>query len=353
MQQQTQPPILIVGQGLAGTALAWRLWERGVPFVIADRDEPLTSSKVAAGLITPVTGMRLTVSWRYEVFYREALRFYRACGRRLGRRFLFPRGYVRLPKNAKEVMRWEKCRQDPAAARFLRAQEPRLDPAVFQPAEHGFQQRHAAWLDTNAFLQASRAFFEAGGCWTKADVQAGEVQDDAEGVTWNGRRFSHVIWAQGWSAARHPLFDWVTFQSAMGTILTVRADLVGEKRIVNRGCWLLPRNDGTLRAGSTYEWAFDDPNTPSPALVQKLEETLPTVLRVPVEVLATQTAVRPIIKDRQALMGTHPAHPRVVFLNGLGSKGSLRAPWLARHLIEHLLEGTALDPELDLQANSV
>lgn len=351
--QQTQAPILIIGQGLAGTALAWRLWERGAPFLIVDRDEPLTSSKVAAGLITPITGMRLTVSWRYEVFYREALRFYRGCGRRLGRRFLFPRGYVRLPKNEREIMRWEKCRDEPAAARFLRPGEPHLAPTVFQPAEHGFQQRHAAWLDTNAFLQASRRFFESLSFWTRADVPPADVRDDADGVEWNGRRFSHVIWAQGWSGARHPLFDWVPFQSAMGTILTVRTDLAGEKRIVNRGCWLLPREDGTVRAGSTYEWAFADPNTPTPGLVRKLETTLAAVLRAPVEILETQTAVRPIIKDRQALMGTHPAHPRVVFLNGLGSKGSLRAPWLAGHLVAHLLDGTALDAELDLQQNSV
>jgi glycine/D-amino acid oxidase-like deaminating enzyme len=49
----------------------------------------------------------------------------------------------------------------------------------------------------------------------------------------------------------------------------------------------------------------------------------------------------------------HPAHPRVAFLNGLGSKGSLRSPWLARHLVEHLLDGGALDPELDLQRNQI
>lgn len=354
-QPPTQPPlpVLIVGQGLAGTALAWRLWERGVPFVIADRDEPLTSSKVAAGLITPITGMRLTVSWRYALFYREALQFYRACGRRLGRRFLFPRGYVRLPKNEKELKRWEKCRQDPAAARFIHSREPHLDPAVFQPAEHGFQQRHAAWLDTNAFLESSRRFFEAESCWIKADVRPEEVQEDADGAAWRGRHFSHVIWAQGWQGAQHPLFAWVPFQSAMGTILTVEAALKGERRIVNRGCWLLPRNDGTLRAGSTYEWAFDDPHVPSPELVQKLQDTLDTVLRVPVRVLAAHTAVRPIVKDRQAVMGAHPGHPRMVFFNGLGSKGSLRAPWLARHLVEHLLDGAALDAAFDLQGNSL
>lgn len=347
------PRILIIGQGLAGTALAWRLWDRGMPFLIVDRDAAVTCSKVAAGLITPITGMRLTVSWRYEMFYREALRFYRDCGKRMKQRFFFPRGYVRLLKNEPEIAKWHKRRRDPDMQPFLHRQTPELNAEVIHQPENGFQQRHAAWLDTNAYLEASRRFFESLDSYTTADVKPEDVQDDANGVDWNAQRFSHVIWAQGWSAEKHPLFHWVPFQSALGTILTVEADLQGEKRILNRGCWLLPRNDGTLRAGSSYEWKFDDPNTPSPAQVQTLEATLHSLLKVPTNITATQTAVRPIIKNRQALMGTHPTHPRVAFLNGLGSKGSLRSPWLARHLIEHLLDGAAIDTEMDLQHNSI
>jgi glycine/D-amino acid oxidase-like deaminating enzyme len=345
--------VLIIGQGLAGTALAWRLWERGVPFVIVDRDEPVTCSKVAAGLITPITGMRLTVSWRYAIFYREALRFYRQCGRRLEQRFLFPRGYVRLLKNEKEIEKWEKRRLDPALQGFLHRQTPQLDADVIENPQNGFQQRHAAWLDTAAYLSASRHHFETLGAWLRADVRPEDVRDDPEGVDWKGQRFTHVIWAQGWSAENHPLLQWVPFQSALGTILTVEADLRGEKRILNRGCWLLPRADGTLRAGSTYEWTFDDPNMPSPEQVRSLEQTLRSLLKGPARITGTQSAVRPIVKGRQALIGTHPAHPRVAFLNGLGSKGSLRAPWLARQLVEHLLDGAPLDPEFDLQDNRV
>ncbi|WP_395749689.1 NAD(P)/FAD-dependent oxidoreductase [Prosthecobacter sp.] len=348
-----RPRILIIGQGLAGTALAWRLWEREVPFVIADRDEAVTCSKVAAGLITPITGMRLTVSWRYTAFYREALSFYRRCGKRLGQRFFFPRGYVRLLKNEAEIAKWHKRRRDPDIQPFLNPRPPVLDAEVIHQPENGFQQRHAAWLDTTAYLKASRGFFESLGACVKADVQPADVQDDATGVEWQGQRFTHVIWAQGWSAAKHPLLHWVPFQSARGTILTVEADMQGEKRILNRGCWLLPRPDGSLRAGSTYEWKFDDANTPAADQVSQLETNLRSLLKAPASVTAMQTAVRPIVKNHQALMGTHPAHPRVAFLNGLGSKGSLRSPWLARHLVEHLLDGTALDPELDLQRNEI
>jgi glycine/D-amino acid oxidase-like deaminating enzyme len=159
------------------------------------------------------------------------------------------------------------------------------------------------------------------------------------------------VWAQGWQAAKHPLFDWVPFQSALGTILTAKAHLKGERRILNRGCWVIPRADGTLRAGSTYEWSFPDPPAGSPSMIADLETKLRDFLAVPVELLGSQSAVRPIIKGRQALLGAHPSHPRVLFFNGLGSKGSLRSPWLARHLAEHLLDGRPLDPEFDLQAN--
>ena len=345
--------ILIIGQGLAGTALAWRLWERKVPFVIVDRDEAVTCSKVAAGLITPITGMRLTVSWRYTTYYREALSFYRRCGQRLGQHFFFPRGYVRLLKNEAEIAKWHKRRTDPDMQPFLHPQPPKLDAEVIHAPENGFQQRHAAWLDTTAYLKASRDFFTSLGACIQADAQPTDVQDNTTSVEWQGQRFSYVIWAQGWSAEKHPLFNWVPFQSARGTILTVQADMRGEPRILNRSCWLLPRPNGTLRAGSTYEWNFDDPHTPAPDQISLLEANLRSLLKIPVTITASQTSVRPIIKNQQALMGTHPAHPRVAFLNGLGSKGSLRSPWLARHLIEHLLDGTALDPELDLQRNGI
>lgn len=347
-----QPPhILIIGQGLAGTAVAWRLWERGVPFLIVDRSEPVTCSKVAAGLITPVTGMRLKLSWRFDIFYPEALRFYRRIGQRLGQRFFFPRGYVRLLKGEQEQEKWDKRLRDPELGPYVHPKAPKLDPNVVSLPHAGFQQRHAAWLDTASYLEASRAFFATENSYRQGDIQPADVHEDAESVTWNGQTFSHVVWAQGWQAAQHPLFNWVPFQSALGTILTAKADFHGERRILNRGCWLIPRADGTFRAGSTYEWQFTGEHTPSPEMLAMLETNLRALLTGSVDILDRQSAVRPIIKGKQALIGTHPSHPRSAFFNGLGSKGSLRSPWLARHLVEHLLDGTELDAEFDLQGN--
>ena len=57
---------LIVGQGLAGTALAWELIWRGRDVLVVDAGEAVTSSKIAAGLVTPITGQRLALGWRVD-----------------------------------------------------------------------------------------------------------------------------------------------------------------------------------------------------------------------------------------------------------------------------------------------
>jgi len=52
---------LIVGQGLAGSLLAWELIQRGCSVLVVDKGEE-NASQVAAGLINPVTGIRFVKS---------------------------------------------------------------------------------------------------------------------------------------------------------------------------------------------------------------------------------------------------------------------------------------------------
>ena len=52
---------LIIGQGLAGSLLAWELIQRDCKVVIIDNGKE-NASLVAAGLINPITGMRFVKS---------------------------------------------------------------------------------------------------------------------------------------------------------------------------------------------------------------------------------------------------------------------------------------------------
>lgn len=346
------PQFLIIGQGLAGTALAWHLQDRGAGVLVVDRNAATTSSKVAAGLVTPVTGMRLNTSWRYETLYPEAADFYRRQETRLGACFYHDVPVVRLLRDEKAAALWEKRRlQDDIRPWVAEGPSPLVNPEVFDAPHGGFQQRQCGWLNAAAWLEASRIYFQSQGRWEAGEVTEQDLVCEKNAVTWQGRRFDAAIFCTGWEAARHPWFHWVPFHSARGSVLTLQADTQGERRIINRGCWLLPRQDGTLRAGPTYELDFDSPDQPAAEALAGLEKKLRALLKTEFLISGSQTGVRPIIKGRQVLMGRHPARPRIAFLNGLGSKGVLRAPWAARQLAGHLLEASPLEPALDLAAN--
>jgi hypothetical protein len=47
-------------------------------------------------------------------------------------------------------------------------------------------------------------------------------------------------------------------------------------------------------------------------------------------------------------MGRHPTVPRLGLVNGLGAKGALWAPFLARQWAAHLREGAVFEPEVNV-----
>jgi hypothetical protein len=68
---------LIIGQGICGTFLSHFLLEAGKKILVIDDDKPFTASKVASGVINPVTGRRIVRTWRIEELLPFALRSYR------------------------------------------------------------------------------------------------------------------------------------------------------------------------------------------------------------------------------------------------------------------------------------
>jgi glycine/D-amino acid oxidase-like deaminating enzyme len=346
---RSELPILIVGGGLAGTAVAWRLWQRGERFVVVDPGKPDTCSKIAAGLVTPITGLRLTVSPGFAEHLAAAREFYREIGKELGATFYHEVPHVRLFKDARELKHWRARSAAPGFHEWLDpdAPNPLVDEQVFRSELGGIQQRGSGWLDTAGYLAASQQHFDKHGSWRQDVVMEESLELCDEGVRWNGDSYRLVVLcrgAEGRTQAR--FFPWLPWQCARGTVATVKAD-VADERIVARNCWLLPRN-GSWRAGSTYDWDLDSPIEPS---IQTLHEKIAALLQVPFEMTDIQAGVRPILRERVAAVGRHPVHPRVAVLNGLGSKGALQAPYLARMLVDHLIDGAEIDEAVDVASN--
>ena len=69
-------PIIILGQGLAGTVLAFKLQKEGIAYEIFDDGNKSSSTIVAAGLWNPVVFRKLNKSWLADDLIPELFDFY-------------------------------------------------------------------------------------------------------------------------------------------------------------------------------------------------------------------------------------------------------------------------------------
>jgi glycine oxidase len=143
-----------------------------------------------------------------------------------------------------------------------------------------------------------------------------------------------VIFCRGF-APDDPWFGGIRFNAAKGEMLTVRVSGLHETRTVHRGIWLSPLGDERFRVGATYTWEPLD-SIPTSEGRSEIESKLRAFLKLPFEVLDHRAAVRPVIDAGYPVLGRHPRHPRRAYFNGLGSKGSLLAPFFANQLAMHL-----------------
>ena len=86
--------VLIIGQGLAGTFLSWNLYKEGKTFLVIDDGNENSSSKVAAGIINPVTGRRYVNTWMIDELLDFVQIAYRELGEFLHANLIFPKTLI-------------------------------------------------------------------------------------------------------------------------------------------------------------------------------------------------------------------------------------------------------------------
>jgi glycine/D-amino acid oxidase-like deaminating enzyme len=334
---------VVVGHGLAGAAVAWYLRERGAQVLVVDDGGP-AASRVAAGLVSPVTGPRLAPVPRWTDLWPAAVAFYERVETATGRRFFHRGPQVRV--FADDDMRTIERR----TAQF-REPDPPLDPENFDAPFGATQIEPAGRLDAPSYLDASRSAladadgFHVGTLDPSQDVNASR---DAISFPRLGIRAGGVVFCQGFAPGRNQFFPRARIAPLQGEVLTVRVPGLPETRVVYGGVWLVPLGDGRFRVGATHDRTRAD-NRPTDDGREKLLKMLRIFLRQPFEVVRHEAGVRPATADTRPVLGVHPEFPRVGFFNGLGSKGVLLAPFYAAQLVAALTGEGRIDPDVDVR----
>lgn len=337
--------ILIAGQGIAGTVLAWTLRARGARVFLADPGFPESSSAVAAGIINPVTGKRYVKSWRLDDCYPVARRLYNSIESALGVKAWYDMPILRLLSSTEEANNWAARAAQPDYAGWVEvAPDPggwaRLIPPGFQ---FGLVPG-AARVDFNTLTEAVRDLAIQEGWFLNREIPYSE----AESLLGT---YDLVIFCEGYRAFSNPFFQGLGWQLAKGEALLIRFEdqnSVSIHTMLKKRMMLVPVGNSVFWAGGSYNWTFDG-GQPTEGERAYILEALDEMIGVPFEIVGHRAAVRPTVKDRRPFLGLHRDVSGIGIFNGMGTKGALLAPYWAAHFADHILEGKPLDPEVDIR----
>ncbi len=324
---------LIIGQGLAGSLLAWTLLQRQQQIHLIDDHHSGSASLAAAGLVNPLGGMRFNRLPHLEECLAAAGEDYRALEQVLGIPLWHPLGMVRLFREPGQRRFWERRRDDPACAPYLGAPFPPGGSGYAQLDDRhgGFRQRHTGYLAVSRLLRALRDRFRAQDLLSESAFVPDALHFTPRGLRYGERHCRRLVFCEGHRATRNPWFDWLPLQPAKGEILTLGSETPLADEIINARHWLLPLAEGGYRFGATndHQRLDSQPTTEArQALLAGFQALFP---HLPTPAVTDHRAgVRPNTSDRRPLLGAHPQHPELLVFNGFGGRGSLTIPWHAR-----------------------
>lgn len=334
----TKKRIHIVGQGLAGTLLAFQLEEKGIDFSISDDGHQSSSSMVAAGMWNPVSFKKLSFSWNAPTLIAEASIMYRTLENKLNACFFHPTDLVRIFADQREANLWDEKSDNPEIEKYLSSKQDANVPQKFASAAgHGVVQE-AGWLDIPTFLEAAKKYFLANHKLNIRSVDTSLLENTSE---------LNIV-CTGFKATDIASFATLPIRPNKGQVLTLRSEDLGQTNMVNFGKFIVPLGNNTYRLGATYE--FHDPNPlPTENTKQELLGAWHKTVRANCEVIDHKAGYRPTVSDRKPIIGVLPHNPNLAIFGGFGSKGVMLIPRYARQFAEHLLSGGDLDAEVRVE----
>lgn len=326
----------IVGQGLCGSFLSYYLRAAGQNIIVYDVAKPDTASKIASGIINPVTGRRIVKTWMIDTVMPFAVSAYKEIESITGASVIKQTNILDFHPTPQMHQAFE-ARLSEQAEFISKPANPEEWRSYFN-FPFGIGETNPCWLiNINAFLEG----------WRKILLNEHLLVEQAY-IECQPKENEIVIFCDGVESASNKYFKQLPFMPNKGEVLLVRIKDLPKQHIYKQGISIVPWQDDLFWIGSSYQWEFTD-NLPSKSFLEKTTAQLSQLLKLPFTVEAHWAGIRPANLERRPFVGLHPIHPQIGILNGMGTKGCSLAPFFAKQLADFLLANSSITPEADIK----
>jgi len=362
---------LIIGAGLAGTAVASALAARGWDVSLLER-EPIPAAG-ASGNLAAVFSPLLSLD------DGRGSRLSRAC-------------FLRLLEELRHLERaalpalWQACG-------VLQLPRSEKEEAHFRELvlKHAYPERYVRFLEKDAaqdrtgqVLPSGGWFFEEGGWVNPPSLCAARIAahprirphfgQDVQSLEHHAGRWTArgpagqelasaplLVLANAWEANRLLPQPGLPFKRVRGQVAHLPIGSVPQiKCVLSKDGYLAPAVQGLHCLGATYDFGSEDPSLNPDAHSRNLERLAQLLPEAPPPLEAPalgRVGFRTLTPDRMPTAGALPpgspgeeVHPRLYCLLGLGSRGLVWSTLLGEYLAS-LIEGTPSPLPLDLAAH--
>ncbi len=338
---------IVVGQGLAGTTLTFRLKQAGYSVLVVDKHREVTSSKVAPGAYNPMVLKRFTPCWMIDQQLEPLYDFITAFEKQFNVAIHEPIKLLRLFKSVQEQNLWmEKSEKNTLSSfmnpNFIKNNNSQiLAPLGFGEVQHSGRVKLPKMIATfRKFLIGENSLLDE-----EFDFSSLSYTDDA--VIYKSNFVKKIVFCEGHRLSLNPLFNYLPLMRTKGELLTVRMKGLNLKEHLKSSVSILPLGNDLYKVGATFNWDDKDEVCTDEAKKDLLKR-LSSFVNSPVEIVKHEAGLRPTVKDRRALIGQHPKHKNVYVFNGLGARGLLITPLLSLEFVDYLAKGIPFNSEVNI-----
>ena len=337
---------IIVGSGLAGIALCEKLLNCHKTFIVFNHEQQ-NSSKIAAGLYNPVILKRFSHVWHAKEQYELLSVFYQNIEQKLNIKLDYQLPIYRKLFSIEEQNNWFAAADNLKINAFL-SNNIIYKEYQYLRAQYGYGAVNSTgYIDTNLLLSEYKKYLQHINCVENQTFDYNLLTSTNDQVQYKSYTAKNIIFAEGYGIKQNPLFNYLPVDGTKGEILTIKAPKLMVNEIINSSLYLIPLGNHLYKVGATYNWE-DKTDHPTAAGQQTLIENLDKLITCNFEIIEHKAGIRPTVKDRRPLVGTHPEHKRYHILNGLGTRGVMLAPEMAQFLIHSIENGIELDSHINI-----
>lgn len=329
-----QVDYIVVGQGLSGSWVSWFLMQQKKSFLVIDKNESQTASKNSAGIMNPMTGKRYAKVPLIDTVFPFALNAYQEVGTFFNQQFIYPTSIIDVfSSKENEDLFLKRKVEEPT---YLSVEEDTNFQNQFK-IEHAVGKINNSYrVDVHLFLKTIQGYLKSQHQFLEEAFEYDQIEILEGQIRHKNIVAKHLIFCDGTSVVNNPLWNKLPFANTKGEVLLVEIKNLSADFIYKNKHLMVPLKENLFWVGASNSWQYET-EKPTEEFYFETKKWLDDFLKIPYTIIEHKASIRPTAANRNPVSTWHAVYKNIGILNGMGTKGSLHAPYYAAQLVTQII----------------